>query len=55
MEGRTDCVFVLDRQWRLVFMNTRATSELRAGAALIGESLWDALPHLAGSTFENHY
>lgn len=55
MEGTTDCVFVLDRQWRLAFLNTRAISELKAGAALIGASLWDALPDLAGSTFEDHY
>jgi PAS domain S-box-containing protein len=55
VEGTTDCVFVLDRQWQFAFLNARAASELRGGDALIGTSLWEAFPNLVGSAIETHY
>lgn len=55
VEGTTDCVFVLDRQWRFIFLNSRAKSELRGGNALVGTSLWEAFPNLVGTTFEARY
>ncbi|MCB5175505.1 EAL domain-containing protein [Microvirga lenta] len=55
MEGTTDCVFFLDRQWRFVFLNGRAAAELRGGNDLIGVNLWDAFPETAATVFGEFY
>jgi PAS domain S-box-containing protein len=55
LEGTTDCVFSLDREWRFRFLNGRAATELCGGIKLIGMSLWDAFPETIGSPFEDNY
>ncbi|MBF9234988.1 sensor domain-containing protein [Microvirga alba] len=54
LEGTTDCVVFLDRQWRFTFLNNRAASELRGGFDLIGKNLWEALPEVVDSPFWEH-
>lgn len=51
LEATTDCVFVLDADWKFAFLNARAVAELKAGD-LVGTSLWEAFPHTLGSKFE---
>lgn len=47
----TDCVFVLDAEWRFTYLNARAVAELKSDD-LIGTSIWEAFPHALGSKFE---
>jgi PAS domain S-box-containing protein len=47
----TDCVFVLDADWRFTYLNARAIAELKS-SDLVGTSIWQAFPHALGSKFE---
>ena len=40
----TDCIFLLDGNWQLRYLNNRARSEMEQGRDLVGQSLWDAFP-----------
>jgi PAS domain S-box-containing protein len=51
LEATTDCVFVLDADWRFTFLNARAIAELESND-LLGTSIWEAFPHAPGSKFE---
>ena len=53
-ERTSDCVFVVDPDWTVLFCNERATRELRR-PALFGANLWDAFPEARGSIFEERY
>ncbi len=53
-ERTTDCVFVLDPDWRFVFGNRNAVRELGAGE-LVGRNIWDCFPEAIGSIFEERY
>ncbi len=55
LESTTDCVFVLDREWRFSFMNRRAVQEVAGGRDLIGLNIWEEYPHAVGSTFWDNY
>jgi len=55
LEDTTDCVFFLDRGWRLTFLNKRAAEELPGGVSLIGMPLAEALPDSPNSVFEHYY
>lgn len=47
----TDCVFVVDAEWKFTYLNARAVAELKSGD-LVGTLLWEAFPHALGSKFE---
>ena len=51
-----DAFYLLDRDWRFTDVNAAAEPLLQAtAAALIGRTLWEAFPDLAGSVFEGPY
>lgn len=49
LEGTTDCVFLVDRNWRFTFLNRNAREVLSGDRDLVGRCLWDEYP-LAGAT-----
>ncbi len=52
----SDAVFVVDRDWRLVYLNDHAETLLgRPRAALLGTVPWEAYPALRGTPFEHEY
>ena len=56
LESTTDHVVVLDRDWRITFMNAQATrffDERRRGK--VGDVLWDIYPEYRGSDYEICY
>lgn len=53
-ERTTDCVIVLDPDWRFVFGNGNAVRELGVGG-LVGRNLWECFPEAVGSIFEERY
>lgn len=56
LECTSDCVFVLDRDWRFSYLNHRASQEIaRDGPDLVGSIIWDAFPEARGTDFEVHY
>jgi two-component sensor histidine kinase len=55
LESTGDCVFVLDREWRFSFLNTRAREEIAHGRDLLGGNIWDEFPHAVGTVFWDNY
>lgn len=56
LECTSDCVFVLDRDWKFTYLNRRACQEIaRTGADLVGAFIWDAFPEARGTEFEENY
>lgn len=55
LEVATDCVLIVDRQWRLTFVNTRAVDKIARGRNLLGAKLWEVFPEAADSALETHY
>jgi PAS domain S-box-containing protein len=53
-EATTDCVFVLDADWRFTYLNPRALVELNGGK-LTGTTIWQSFPEAVGSKFEEVY
>ena len=53
LEALPEGVMIVDADWRLIFLNSRAETMLRQPrSALIGQNLWTRFPHLAGSAYE---
>jgi two-component system sensor kinase FixL len=44
LEGTTDSVFLLDRDFTIVFLNRNAIESVSGGRDLVGVNLWDAFP-----------
>ena len=44
LEGTTDCVFLLDHDFKFTYLNANAVEAIAGGRALIGASLWEAFP-----------
>ncbi|MDB5405217.1 MAG: hypothetical protein JWL84_129, partial [Rhodospirillales bacterium] len=44
-ESMTDSVLIVDRDWRITYLNERAKMQLAEGRNLIGMNLWKAFPH----------
>jgi len=56
LEGMSDGFFSVDSAWKFVYLNGRAEGLLGASrAALVGKTLWEAFPALAGTAFEEAY
>lgn len=53
-ERTTDCVVVLDPDWRFVFGNRNAVRELGVGE-LVGRNIWECFPEAVGSIFDDRY
>ena len=53
-ERTTDCVYIADAEWRIIYCNERAKAELRAGD-LVGRTIAEAFPGYIGTAFENQY
>ncbi len=52
----TDAFFALDDEWRFTYLNERATEPLDVPEAdLVGTTIWEAIPEIVGSTFEEQY
>ena len=52
LESTTDSVVIIDKDWRISFLNPRAAEMISAGRQLVGMSIWHALPGDSGNTFE---
>jgi PAS domain S-box-containing protein len=53
LEGMTDGFVAVDAGWRFTYVNARAEAIYRRPRAeLLGRTLWDAFPEVAGSAFE---
>jgi PAS domain S-box-containing protein len=55
LESTTDSVFVLDRDFRLTYLNSNAVRMVAGGRDLLGQSLWDAFPDAVDSEFFRAY
>ncbi len=56
LESITDAFFALDREWRFTYVNHRAEQVIgRTRDRLLGRSLWQEFPELAGTAFEQQY
>jgi PAS domain S-box-containing protein len=56
LESITEGFFALDRAWRFTYLNQEAQRILgRPPADLLGRTIWDEYPGLAGSEFERAY
>ena len=56
LESIGDAFFALDKDWRFIYLNENAEPLVnRTRAELLGTSIWDAFPEIAGSTFEHEY
>jgi hypothetical protein len=55
LESITDAFFTIDRQWRFTYLNGDAERLLRRPREeLLGEHVFDAVPHLRGSSIRHH-
>jgi PAS domain S-box-containing protein len=51
-----DAFYLLDREWRFIYVNDAAEPLLQTTrGALLGRTLWEAFPDVAGSPFEGPY
>ncbi len=56
LESITDAFFALDATWRFVYVNREAESIFqRPREALLEQNIWDMLPDVVGSVFEQEY
>jgi diguanylate cyclase (GGDEF)-like protein/PAS domain S-box-containing protein len=54
LEVTTDCVLIVDRQWRFTFLNKRAVAEIACGRNLLGGKFWEIFPEAVDSVFGSH-
>ncbi len=56
LESMSDAFFLVDRDWRFVFLNARAERVLRRSRAeLIGRMMWDEFPQAIGTVAYREY
>ncbi len=55
LESTTDCVLVIGRDWRILYLNARAKALVSGGRDLIGTPFWEAYPGGEGSIFWQRY
>ena len=55
VEASTDCVIVMDAEWRVRFLNEQAKQELRLGDEAVGTTMMEALPGMLDTTFMEYY
>ncbi|WP_052730421.1 response regulator [Sphingomonas sp. SRS2] len=49
LEGTTECVFLLDRAWRFVYLNSNAVATIARGRSLLGAMIWETFPLAVGT------
>lgn len=56
LESIGDAFLMLDHEWHLTYVNSRATELLRLSREnLLGQKIMDVFPSITGSAFEDHY
>jgi two-component system, cell cycle sensor histidine kinase and response regulator CckA len=56
LENTTDGFFALDHEWKFTYLNPEAEFLLsRSRDELYGRTIWEKLPEIAGSVFEENY
>ncbi|AOB33497.1 hypothetical protein AKI39_07235 [Bordetella sp. H567] len=55
LESTLDCVWVVDHDWRLTYMNTKARRLLGLGDEAIGQSIWHLYPEEVDGAFAAQY
>lgn len=55
LESTTDSVFVIDRDWRISYINQRGRDAVAQGRDISGQVLWDVFPEAVGSEFDLAY
>jgi PAS domain-containing protein len=59
LESITDALIVLDRDWRLTYVNPQAEQILaplkKTRSNLLGKTYWSEFPELVGSPLEKHF
>jgi diguanylate cyclase (GGDEF)-like protein/PAS domain S-box-containing protein len=55
LEATMDCVLVVDRAWRITFLNENARTFLTLGQEAIGCGLWDLYPAEASGPYAQNY
>jgi diguanylate cyclase (GGDEF)-like protein/PAS domain S-box-containing protein len=55
LESTTDSVLVLDRDWRITYLNQRAARMLAPGGLRLGDSIWGLFPESFDGTFHKFY
>ena len=55
LESTTDGVFVLDREWRFIYANSRADSVLGVHCPLLGKMMWECFPDAEHTNFGRSY
>lgn len=56
LDAITDCVFSLDRQWNIIYLNMHAERLFGLPREeLLGRNFWKVFPQATGSKFERHY
>lgn len=51
LESTTDCIFSLDRNWRITYLNGRAQAEMMPAERLLGRHILEAFPQVADTPF----
>ncbi len=57
LEATTDGILILDRQWRIIYVNQRGKEITAPRGEILGRDLWETFPALAyeGSPYVEHY
>ncbi|HKT85231.1 MAG TPA: PAS domain S-box protein [Novosphingobium sp.] len=55
LEGAGDCIFVLDADWRIIYLNKAAAEEMPDSRSLVGLNIWETFPEARGTPFEREY
>jgi two-component sensor histidine kinase len=55
LESTSDCIFILDRDWRFSFLNARAIQEVAQGRNLLDREIWEEFPRAVDSLFWDNY
>ena len=56
LESISDGFYALDRDWRFIYVNKRAASNLGLEPQdIIGQNIWEKFPQIIGPEHEIHY
>jgi diguanylate cyclase (GGDEF)-like protein/PAS domain S-box-containing protein len=55
LECTTDAVFMVDREWRFIYLNSRARNLISGGNELVGRNLWVEFPDQTKGAFWDNY
>ncbi len=55
LESTTDAVFMLDRDWRFIYLNKNAVEQIAHGRPLLGRNVWEEFPDAVSREFYKQY